>query len=405
MRNEETTLARCLKSVQEIADDLVVVDTGSTDGTTAVARSFEARVFEFPWQGDFSAARNFALEQVDEEWTLVIDADEELHPSDRNRLVELLQNTRADAVSVEIHNILGTPPATEVMVGHSVRILRTDRRYRYTGIIHEDVTPSIQAGGGRVYISDIKFLHSGYRQDNEKRAQRHARNVTLLQKALAHSPHDPKALFELGTEYYVENQFELAAQHYEQSFRYCPSKAAYRPRLLRNYIAALNQIGRHVDGYRLVVEALSDYPDYADLWFLRGVIERNLSRLDDAVGSFGQAIAASTRPSTYETNRSACREKAHLNLAEMFLERGNAEEALEHAMACLAINPSILPAYTVAAKAFVAQGKLLAAREVLEMARTVSPGGTTMDGSTTVTSRSTVSPSVCPRKSTGLSSK
>lgn len=78
VKNEAGNLSRCLTSVRGVADELIIVDTGSTDDTVAVARSFGAAIVSFPWTGDFAAARNAGLEQARGTWILVLDADEEL---------------------------------------------------------------------------------------------------------------------------------------------------------------------------------------------------------------------------------------------------------------------------------------------------------------------------------------
>ena len=80
VRNEEARLVECLRSVQGFADELVVVDTGSTDATVAIAEAAGARVEQIPWPGDFAPARNQALEFLKGDWVLVLDADEQLRP-------------------------------------------------------------------------------------------------------------------------------------------------------------------------------------------------------------------------------------------------------------------------------------------------------------------------------------
>ena len=80
VKNEATRLPQCLRSVQAVVDEMIVLDTGSTDETPAIARQFGAKVFESTWQQDFAAARNEALAQVTGDWVLVLDADETLTP-------------------------------------------------------------------------------------------------------------------------------------------------------------------------------------------------------------------------------------------------------------------------------------------------------------------------------------
>ena len=82
VKNEEKHLVKCLKSVRDIVDEMIVVDTGSTDKTKDIAQVFGAKVFDFPWTGDFSAARNHSLEQATGDWILILDADEVISARD-----------------------------------------------------------------------------------------------------------------------------------------------------------------------------------------------------------------------------------------------------------------------------------------------------------------------------------
>jgi len=82
VKNEEPFLAHCLDSVRGLVDEMVILDTGSTDGTLEIARAAGARVFQSPWRDDFSAARNASLEKATGDWILILDADEELPASE-----------------------------------------------------------------------------------------------------------------------------------------------------------------------------------------------------------------------------------------------------------------------------------------------------------------------------------
>lgn len=84
VKNEADNLARCLRSARGAADEIIIVDTGSTDATRSIARSFGARIIDYPWNGDFAAARNAGLALAQGTWILVLDADEELEPGSRD---------------------------------------------------------------------------------------------------------------------------------------------------------------------------------------------------------------------------------------------------------------------------------------------------------------------------------
>src|SRR5688572_18495395 len=95
VRNEERLIGQCLASVKGFVDEMVIVDTGSEDATADIAHQHGARVYEYPWTGDFSEARNHSIAQATGNWILVLDADEKLAARDAQQLRSLVQETRA----------------------------------------------------------------------------------------------------------------------------------------------------------------------------------------------------------------------------------------------------------------------------------------------------------------------
>ena len=102
VKNEEKHLVKCLKSVRDVVDEMIIVDTGSTDKTIDIARVFGAKVFDFPWTGDFSAARNHSLAQATGDWILVLDADEVISARDFDELKALIRKRSSSPVAYSI---------------------------------------------------------------------------------------------------------------------------------------------------------------------------------------------------------------------------------------------------------------------------------------------------------------
>lgn len=92
VKNEERYISRCLSSVQDIVDEIVIADTGSQDNTKDICKSFQARVFDFEWENDFAKARNYALQHAEGDWILMLDADEELDQETGRFLTSLLHD-------------------------------------------------------------------------------------------------------------------------------------------------------------------------------------------------------------------------------------------------------------------------------------------------------------------------
>ena len=136
VKNEARSLERCLGAAKPLADRMIVVDTGSEDETVEIARRMGAEVFFFSWINDFAAARNFALEQSDGDWNLVLDADEYLRPVSRRKLEESLGARRGRWLG-GLLRYDSYPDGQEVSVSSSVLPRLLPAGIRYTGRIHE----------------------------------------------------------------------------------------------------------------------------------------------------------------------------------------------------------------------------------------------------------------------------
>lgn len=166
VKNEEACLEGCLLTLRGVADEIVVVDTGSCDGTRSIAERAGARVFDFRWTDDFSAARNEALRHCRGEWILVIDADERLREVSRAALTNLLRDPTKAACYVLFHRRPGFTPNWQM------RLFRNHPAIRYEGSMHENIYPGIdhlcQAEQKRIGYSCLVYDHFGYEGNQEK---------------------------------------------------------------------------------------------------------------------------------------------------------------------------------------------------------------------------------------------
>jgi tetratricopeptide (TPR) repeat protein len=184
VKNEHERLGRCLSSIRDVVDEIVVVDTGSTDDTVAIAESFGAVVLHRPWDGDFAAARNYALDAVRAQTVLYIDADEYLEFGTRASLSTAL-NGPDDHVAWRL-SFTQRPGFTPYME-YRLWLNRPDLRFH--GVIHESVVPAIDTvcltEGKTVGDLDWRLQHDGYEGDQ---SAKHARNLPLLHAQLVDTP-------------------------------------------------------------------------------------------------------------------------------------------------------------------------------------------------------------------------
>lgn len=223
VRNEETVLARCLRSVQELAPEIVIVDTGSIDGTARVAAEHGAKVESFNFdRADFAAARNRSLELASSPWILVLDADELLYPGSVPLIRELIARNENAGYYFERMNFHagGAAPTTD----HAIRLFPNHPSYRYRGRVHETIDDSILAAGDRLLRTPIRVAHE-FAADPEARRRRNLWYVGILQEELELDPDNHSRLVFLAAEYHQLGMFQEAAEVAERIARLLPDDA------------------------------------------------------------------------------------------------------------------------------------------------------------------------------------
>lgn len=218
-KNEERFLGRCLESIRDVAQQIIVVDTGSTDATREIAAQAGAEVYSFVWCDDFSAARNAGLERATGDWILVLDADEELLEGQREKFLRLLQDSAAIAFRLPLidegHEAEG--------VNYVPRLFRNAPGVYYAGYVHEHVFLSVdslrQKWGLDNKLGDATLLHHGYTTEMRQSRGKGARNVRLLRKALEETPEDPNLVMNLGLELVRSGDLSEGIKQYDAAFR------------------------------------------------------------------------------------------------------------------------------------------------------------------------------------------
>lgn len=234
VRNEARCLARCLDSARAHVDDMLVLDTGSTDGTPDIARQCGARVAHFDWVDDFSAARNAALAQVSTPWRLVLDADEWIDSgtdalaSLREQAPDFLGLVQVDSQVCDERGQIQQAPSW------LPRVL--PRGVTYTGRIHEQ--PQTTLPRQRL---GLVLGHDGYLPAQQ--TSKAGRNRVLLQTALAEYPGDRYLSYQLGKDHEVHGEYAQALPYYEAAWSRADAAAAWRHDLLLRTLYTLKKLG------------------------------------------------------------------------------------------------------------------------------------------------------------------
>ncbi|MFD8492136.1 glycosyltransferase family 2 protein [Amycolatopsis sp. NPDC059657] len=204
-KNEERCIARCLDSILgQGFDDVVVVDTGSSDETLNIIAEYEAaelRVLQTPWRGSFSEARNLAIDAIESDWIVFLDADEWLTPHDCGLLRSSLEAAGTDvgASSATVFAPTVYDTAHNTHIKEVPRIFRANSQIRYKGLVHE--YPVLRRGGNHqdekvdIVGVDIEILHDGYDPGVIQAKRKTERNFELLENARAIDPGNPRWLY------------------------------------------------------------------------------------------------------------------------------------------------------------------------------------------------------------------
>lgn len=207
-KNEAARLADAINSVRGIADEVIVTDTGSTDGTVELAKSLGAKVFHHTWTDDFAAARNACQVHASGEWILWLDADERLKAGSDDEVRRCMAHPRAIAWQIIREDFFAHDRLDWFSEMHQLRLVRRDIPAKFVGVIHEHLTPDpgeIAARTGKaVLISNIRFQHWGYVA--ERLPEKTARAAALCERELQERPGQlyyltelARALFTLGS--------------------------------------------------------------------------------------------------------------------------------------------------------------------------------------------------------------
>ncbi|PEF60403.1 glycosyltransferase family 2 protein, partial [Bacillus cereus] len=208
VKNEEETLHRCLQSIEGIPDEIIIVDTGSTDRTKEIAKKWTPHVLDFTWRDDFSAARNASFQPATQDYILWLDADDILLPEDRQKLLLLKQSLhpQVDAVSM-IYHVLFDENNNPITSTRRYRLIKRCKNVKWHGIVHEDLQLS---AGFRYEESDIVVTHKKMQTASD-------RNLKIYEQAKKQgktwTAHD---IFHYARELQVHKRYQDALRMYER---------------------------------------------------------------------------------------------------------------------------------------------------------------------------------------------
>lgn len=273
VRNEEKNLPRCLASIQGFVDEIVVVDTGSTDGTIEIARAYGAKIYEHPWQNDFSMHRNQSLGYASGDFLLVIDADEELVRSAPSSKIRELLRDLPQEMDCLICDVKDIQKGDVMMQFRSSRIFRKGA-VRYEGIVHNR---AVTDHGGGLIVNHFHLRHYGYDLTPDEKERKFVRSSTLLLQRLAADPLDYQCHFYLSQLYMDHGQKEEGIHQAELYTKFRDEKE-FNDSIWFSLVRANLEVNKPGESARWLKTGIEKIPDDLDLYF--GMVELGLMQKD-----------------------------------------------------------------------------------------------------------------------------
>lgn len=335
-KNEEACIAECLNSIKDLAKEMVVVDTGSTDRTVEIARQCGARIYHFPWNGSFADARNESLRHATGDWILSLDADEAIALQDHNKIQELVQrddiegymllqrNYTNDATRLRWEPCDASYQESKSFNGFVpcpiCRLFRNKPEYQYKYKIHEMVNEAIILHGGVIGLTGIPIHHYKAFKTKEETMQKAGRYLHLLEQQIRDSPHDPKTYYEYGQLLLNLKRPKdalaalLKVAELEKFAGNAYSKIGFLGYLLAK---AYSQLGRADEAKSWLEKGIAAQPNNKDCYLLLATILASEKKIKDAFAVLQRAL-----------NNNVEDNAIYNTLGVLFMNTGKIEEAI-----------------------------------------------------------------------------
>ncbi|QDU83909.1 SPBc2 prophage-derived glycosyltransferase SunS [Planctomycetes bacterium Pla163] len=284
-RDEEAFIDECLESARDHVDEIVVVDTGSTDRTVEIAHEHGARVVHVAWKNNFAAARNASLEMATGTHALILDADERLVDGEaaRERIDAFVARHPGWSGRVRIVN---EPGGSQSSI---TRLVPLDGLHQFRGRVHEQVVFAL----GEPLREDLGIVvrHLGYAEDVMVERQKTERYRELLELELSERPDDEYAWYQLGRTLHAGGSHEEARAAFERALELGGDECSFAPHLVESLAYCLRGLERSTEALRLVEPWARRCADRSDTQFVAALLALDIGHLEHARRGFTECLA------------------------------------------------------------------------------------------------------------------
>jgi glycosyltransferase involved in cell wall biosynthesis len=362
VRDEEQMLPRCLAAAAAAVDEIVIVDTGSSDRTIEIALSFGARVIEHEWTGSFAEARNLSFDAASGDWLMYLDADEVLVADDRELLRSLTGRTWREAFYLSETHYTGDLDDGTALMQNALRVFRNRPEYRFEGRLHEQIAASLPAYlPERIEATGVRIEHYGFLGGVRGSRGKSRRNIELLRAQQAESPPTPFLHYNLGSEYAAAGDPRAALAEFERAWEllqplYDRDSFQFTPTLISRLVKALRACARPQDAYVRAADGLERFPDFTELVLEQAFAAVALGQEDRAIELYERCIEMGDAPRRYTARVGCGTYLPRIHLASLRCARGEIDQAIGLLEFCLREHPSFIGAVLPYASALLADG-------------------------------------------------
>lgn len=359
VRNNEDTIRQCVSSIAPWVDEIIVVDTGSTDRTPEIVVEYGAKLSHFPWCDDFSAARNESLRRATGTWLFWMDSDDTISTENGRRLQTLAKDSGHGspmAYIMQVHCPESSDGTSMTVVDH-VKMFRNLPELRFEGRIHEQILPAIRRLDGDVAWTDIFVEHTGSDLSREGRQLKYERDLKLLGLELADHPDHPFALFNLGMTYADMEDFEKAVPALVRSLEVAGPDESHVRKAYALLIGSLMQLDRTIEAHHWCSRGRRLFPDDLELAFRDGIIQHQQGHLEAAIHAYQEALLPREAKYFSSVDNGIRGFKARHNLALVLCDAGRFSDAENEWRQVIDEAPRFEPGWTGLVDALIEQNK------------------------------------------------
>lgn len=367
VKNEAENLAACLESVGDLAEEIIIVDTGSTDNTIDIARSWTTQIKHFTWIDDFAAARNESIKEAQGDWIFWMDADDRLSPDNVARLKQAAACDRADAYYCYVVSQFQNKQGVQDRIEH-LRLFRNWRGVQFEFPLHEDAAPTAHRLGLTIARTNIVVNHTGYTVDVQTLQAKARRNLQIIQAAHRQAPDNLYWRFHLGVTLHALGDLAGSIEHLAEVIANPPpflDRDVYLYQAYEGLMLAYLHTGQTAQVRQILAQAEQEFGYRQHFWVRAGTIYLDLDEPEQAI----EALEHARTLSLDVRGQSWAAGTIEIYLSEAYLLLGNLPEARDNYRATLAKteipNPEKLRSQ---AQTYAVEQKWIAAKQSLTAA-------------------------------------